>query len=367
MLLAARRAGYRQVVYLARDHTVLSDLAIRADWTGIAGLVETLRPLVIAPANALAETEWLARLAATRLTDSAWAAVADGIVMLSGAVARDALALLADGDAYSLPALHERLTQRFGAPTALPAGIEPMVLAKPDDGRAAERRLLRSVIKDTDGFMARHVERPISLSISRHLAPTPVTPNQMTLISLAIGLAGAPFFLSAQALWQTVGALLLLAHSILDGCDGELARLKFQESRWGGVLDFWADNIVHCATFGCMAAGWSQAAGGALPLWLGAAAILGTIGSAGFVYWRVMRPKEAAGPLYTSVSTAPGRPLARLLDALSRRDFIYVVLAFALFGKVGWFLVLTAVGAPSFFFLLVVLAWREGAASSSGN
>src|SRR2546426_3192414 len=38
-----------------------------------------------------------------------------------------------------------------------------------------------------------------------------------------------------------------LAHSILDGCDGELARLKFQHSRWGAVLDFWCDNVVHVA------------------------------------------------------------------------------------------------------------------------
>jgi 1L-myo-inositol 1-phosphate cytidylyltransferase / CDP-L-myo-inositol myo-inositolphosphotransferase len=366
MVLAARRAGYRQVVYLARDHTVLPELVMPADWTGIAALLETSWGVVIAPANALGEREWLERLAAMQLTASAWSAAPEGIVLLPGAVARDALAQLAEADAYDLPAVHERLTRRFGAPAALPAEIAPMVVATPDDARAAERRLLRSVIKDTDGFMARHVERPISLAISRRLAPTSVTPNQMSLISLAVGLAGAPFLLSAEALWQTVGALLLLAHSILDGCDGELARLKFEESRWGGVLDFWGDNIVHCAVFGCMAAGWSRALGGALPLWLGAAAILGTIGSASFVYWRVMRPKEGEGPLYTSVSTAPGRPLARLLDALSRRDFIYLVLAFALAGKVGWFLVLTAVGAPTFFLLLVVLAWREGAAPPSG-
>jgi phosphatidylglycerophosphate synthase len=366
MRRAARRAGYRQVVQLARDDAVMPEPAMRADWAGIAALVETSRPLVIAPANALAESGWLERLARMRLASSAWAAAPpDGTVMLPGAVAREALALLAESDASGLPAVHQRLTRRFGAPAALPAEVAPMIVAAPDDVRAAERRLLRSAIKDTDGFMARHVERPLSLAVSRRLAPTSVTPNQMTLISLAVGLAGAPFLLSAAAPWQTVGALLLLAHSILDGCDGELARLKFEESRWGGVLDFWGDNVVHCAIFAGMAAGWSRVAGGALPLWLGAAAILGTIGSASFVYWRVMRPKAGEGPLYTSVSAAPGRPLARLLDALSRRDFIYLVLAFALFGKAGWFLVPAAIGAPTFFCLLLVLAWRESAAPSS--
>ena len=77
------------------------------------------------------------------------------------------------------------------------------------------------------------------------------------MISIAIGLCGAPFFLSALWYWQTVGALLFLLHSIVDGCDGELARLRFQESRFGGILDFWGDNIVHVGIFACIAVGWA--------------------------------------------------------------------------------------------------------------
>ena len=183
-----------------------------------------------------------------------------------------------------------------------------MVVETSTDVRVAERRLLRSLVKDTDGFMARHVERPISLQIVRRLASTAVTPNQITMVSVAIGLSGAPFFLSALWPWQTVGALLFLAHSILDGCDGELARLRFQESRWGGVLDFWGDNVVHIATFACMAVGWSLSAAATWPLLLGAAAVLGNLGSAGFVYWRLMRVKDDSGPLFTSVSDGSRPP-----------------------------------------------------------
>ena len=103
-----------------------------------------------------------------------------------------------------------------------------MIVAGPADYRLAERRLLRALVKDTDGFMARYFDRPISLAVSRRLASTSITPNQMTLISVAIGLIGAPFFLSAQPIWQTIGALLFLAHSVLDGCDGELAQTQVQ-------------------------------------------------------------------------------------------------------------------------------------------
>jgi hypothetical protein len=72
-----------------------------------------------------------------------------------------------------------------------------------------------------------------------------------------------------------------------------------------------------------------------------------------------MRRKKDSGPLFTSVATVPGQTLARMLDAASRRDFIYLVLFLALFGKSNWFLVLAAVGAPVFFLLLVFLAARE--------
>jgi phosphatidylglycerophosphate synthase len=242
---------------------------------------------------------------------------------------------------------------------AIPAAIDPLVVTTPADVDDAEWRLLRGLVKDTDGFMARNVERPISVRIARRLASTGITPNQVTLLSVGIGLCGALFFLSAHWLWQTIGALLFLAHSILDGCDGELARLRFQESRFGGIIDYWGDNVVHIVVFACIAIGWSLSIGASWPLLLGVAAALGNLGSAGFVYWRTMHTKKEGGPLFTSVATMPGETLARMLDAASRRDFIYLVLFLALFGKSNWFLVLAAAGAPIFFLLLVFLAARE--------
>jgi phosphatidylglycerophosphate synthase len=360
-VLAARRAGFGAVYSLGEERAAPAGSVAEGDWAGLAAaLPGATAPLAIAPSGLLAETDWLERLAQTRLGAAAWAALPGRLVLIAPAATAEALATLAAlGNAADLPSVVEALARRFGAPAGLPAVIDPMLLTAPDDRRAAERRLLRNLVKDTDGFMARHVERPLSLAVSRVLAGTPVTPNQMTLLSVAVGLAGAPGFLSETPLWQTAGALLLLAHSILDGCDGELARLRFQESRWGGILDFWGDNVVHAVVFACMAIGWSNASDAAWPFLLGLAAVIGTIGSASLVYWRMMRPKADGGPLYTSVSAAPGRRLARLLDALSRRDFIYLVVVCALFGKAAWFLVLAGLGAPIFLVLLFVLAARE--------
>ena len=227
------------------------------------------------------------------------------------------------------------------------------------DIRRAERHLLSSLVKDTEGFMSRHFERKISLAVSRLLAGTSVTPNAMTLVSIAIGLAGSAFFLRSTASSEMIGALLFLLHSILDGCDGELARLKFQESRWGGLLDFWGDNVVHAAVFSAMAVGWSRKVDEAWPLALGALAVLGTFASAYFIYRRTMGPRKAEGPLYTSVAAEGETRLSRVADALSRRDFIYLVLILSAFGKAHWFLLLAAVGAPAFFLVLTVIASGE--------
>jgi 1L-myo-inositol 1-phosphate cytidylyltransferase / CDP-L-myo-inositol myo-inositolphosphotransferase len=360
--MAARRAGYGQIFFLARDRAAPPGTTMIVDWSRLADalLPSQTASLVIAPATILSETVWLKGLAATQIEPAAWAAIPDRIIVLAATAVPDALAVLhAEGGASDLSAVQERLTRRFGSAAAVPIEIDPMVVATLQDIRVAERRLLSGLVKDTDGFMARHFDRRISLQISRRLAPTSVTPSQITLLSTAVGLCGAPFFLSAHWSWQTVGALLFLLHSIVDGCDGELARLKFQESRYGGILDVLGDNVVHLAIFACIAAGWALSAAATWPLWLGAAAIVGTLGSAGFVYWRQLRVKDGNGPFFTSVSTAPDDRLVRLMDAASRRDFIYFVVVLALFGKSSWFLLLASVGAPIFLFLLVVLAVRE--------
>ena len=247
---------------------------------------------------------------------------------------------------------------RAGAPPSS-AGV---AAASAADLPRAEQYLLGSLVKDTEGFMSRNFERKISLAISRRLAGTHVTPNAMTLVSIGIGIFGASFFLETSAARQTAGALLFLLHSILDGCDGELARLKFQESRYGGLLDFWGDNVVHVAVFSALAVGWSRSSGAAWPLVLGALAVAGTLASASLVYFRTMAAATAAareGPLYTTVATREATRLSRVADALSRRDFIYLVLILSAFGKAAWFLVLTAVGAPIYFLVLTAIALAE--------
>ncbi|MDX8392377.1 MAG: CDP-alcohol phosphatidyltransferase family protein [Mariprofundaceae bacterium] len=232
-----------------------------------------------------------------------------------------------------------------------------MTVDDADAVQQAEKRLFGDLSKETDGFLANLINRRISLAVTRCLMNTSVSPNQMTLVSTAIGLAAALCFLSPVYGLQLTGALLFLLHSILDGCDGELARLKFMDSRLGGILDFWSDNLVHMAVFTCMGIGWGLTSGETWPFALAAGATGGTFLSAALVYTHSMREQKENGPLYTSVSTSTKKTKpTQLADTLSRRDFIYLVLLLALFGKAQWFVLPAAIGAPLFAVLLVTIA-----------
>jgi len=85
-----------------------------------------------------------------------------------------------------------------------------------------------------------------SMRLTRLLArrSLAVTPNHVTIAAIAVGLAAA--WLASRgghALFALAGVLLEL-NSILDSCDGELARLRFQYSRLGQWLDNLADDVV---------------------------------------------------------------------------------------------------------------------------
>ena len=343
IVLAAERAGFDRILVHPRAcpswPLLAGTAAARLD--GDPPLVSRAR-LVLVPANVLPQARWLRALREMPLDPETLAVDASLTAVVESAGIDEVLrsACQAAGAEDLIATLSRRLARATEADD--PAGR--FALGDGAEAPAAEDWLLRSLIKDTEGFMSRHVERRISLAITRRLVGTRITPNQMTLVSLSIGLLGAPFFLSAEPLHQLIGALLFLTHSILDGCDGELARLKFQESPAGARLDFWGDNLVHVAVFGCMAMGWSQAEASRWPLLLGALAITGTAASAYLVAHRD-GAAAAAGP--------PGR----LADAVANRDFIYLVLLLACFGRAHWFLVPVALGTPIF---MMLVRWGAG-------
>ncbi len=97
--------------------------------------------------------------------------------------------------------------------------------------------------KPGDGPISRFINRPLSSRISRFLLWVfpGVTPNMLTFVSTIIGvvsgvLAGMQFFV--------LGAILIQLSSVVDGCDGEIARAKNLQSAHGDALDSILDRLV---------------------------------------------------------------------------------------------------------------------------
>lgn len=121
--------------------------------------------------------------------------------------------------------------------------------------RGAENLLLTSLIKATDGMISRGINRKISLRVTQSLLETSLTPNQMTGVAALFGFAAIASVAIGGAAWFIPGAVLLQLQSILDGCDGEISRLKYIRSRLGEWLDQVVDDLVNLGFF--MATGWA--------------------------------------------------------------------------------------------------------------
>ena len=119
----------------------------------------------------------------------------------------------------------------------------------PKDLEKAERELLDQMrAKPNDGPVSKYINRPVSVRISRRLTRLPVTPNQISLVSFLCSLVGAGLFALGGYPALLAGGILAQFASIIDGCDGEVARLKYCESDFGGwfdaVLDRYADAFL---------------------------------------------------------------------------------------------------------------------------
>lgn len=202
-----------------------------------------------------------------------------------------------------------------------------------------------------DGYVDRYFNRYLSRPITVLLARTPVTPNQVTIVSGLIGLAAGAVIARGGYGDGIAGALLLQLSVVFDDVDGELARLKRMFSDWGEMLDNTVDTVTHLAVFGGIAVAVSRSHGGAavaLPGLLLLSGVVVTFAVVTYLERRVF-PGGADDPLM--------RRLKGYVELLSGRDSSVIVLGFALAGRFDWFLYGAAVGSHVFW-ISVVWMWR---------
>jgi hypothetical protein len=219
--------------------------------------------------------------------------------------------------------------------------------------RLAERKLDGWLVKPTDGIFAR-ANRKISIPISRLIIPFSITPNMVSLFTLGVSFT-AGVFLALGGYWNVLtGAVLSWFSSVLDGCDGEVARLKMQESAFGCWLETICDNLYYIFTFSGVTIGLVRSSGNRGYFLYGGLLLLGVTASAlvtGFQRQHLAsaRPEQYLLEWHKKADSRSSNPLlylGRHTEFIIRRCFLpYVILFFAIFGVMQWFLIAASIGA----------------------
>src|SRR5581483_2724167 len=208
-----------------------------------------------------------------------------------------------------------------------------------------ELSLARELPRQTaakDAPLARMIDRRLSWRISLEIARNAITPNQVTVAATIVGLLSAVLFAIPAYSVRLAAAALFLASTTLDGVDGEVARLKFAESRFGAHLDTLTDNLVHLCLFVGIMIGCYRASARSAYLVLIAVMLGGMI----TFYVAGQRARRVDGPA--------AKAWLDHLEQLTGRDFAYVLLLLALVDHLEYF----AWGASLGAYVVAMSLWR---------
>lgn len=238
-------------------------------------------------------------------------------------------------------------------PEGVTADVPWRYLRSADDIPACERDFLRHAGKTQDGLVSRHVNRPISRTISRLLLKFPITPNTWSVSIFALPLCASALLLRGSDTAFLLGCVIFQLYSIVDGCDGEIARAKFMQTESGRRLDSLLDLTGNMLLALCLGVGlarqWEQShVSGWFYLLEGVAAAAFIALSEGIVFARRSRtePRVRAtrwnGALYQrhhefferSGILILGERFAWWLVQLTKRDM--AMLGFLLLAAFGW-------------------------------
>jgi phosphatidylglycerophosphate synthase len=181
--------------------------------------------------------------------------------------------------------LLERLNTVQSAKWPMPDGADIALKRAPLVARAVTRAELpdveqtvrRAMFKPNDTYLAR-LNRRMSLPVSVWLIEhTSLSANALSVVLVALGFVAAWLFGIGSYMASVAGALLSLAASILDGSDGEIARLKYEESAFGCWVETIGDYSYYLALFAGITIGAVRSTGRPLFAWVGAGAMAGLI------------------------------------------------------------------------------------------
>ena len=110
--------------------------------------------------------------------------------------------------------------------------------------------------------------RPLAFLLVKAIYITSITPNQLTVISMILGVIGGFFYSFGNHSVFITGAVLVLLYNVFDCSDGQLARLKKNGTAVGRILDGIADYVVSVAVYFGIAFGYANSSSNPLLWWI---------------------------------------------------------------------------------------------------
>lgn len=330
--LTLRHFGATQVVVIVEEgealqalqaeHPSMDAFLTRAQWEAMVALDPGPRWL-LGRADHVYDKRWkgvvegMRRAGHTGVVSSRWGSSAlwmhDGEQILSGAISSESPSHMSSPACFDI-----HVTD---APSA----------------RKAEDALWNSCRKDLDGLISRNLNRHLSLFISRRLVNLPIKPNHISVFCIFLGLMSGFFALQGDYTGVLLGALFLKANSVIDGVDGELARVKWEYSKAGELLDSVGDNVANFSFFGALTYA-TYYSGDVFFGQLGMACLAMWVSYIGFLYAQLFKLKRGDVLMVRQnvdeVATGWLKQLVHLLrTVILRRDgYVFVILLLALLG-----------------------------------
>jgi hypothetical protein len=112
--------------------------------------------------------------------------------------------------------------------------------------------------------------RRVGFVLAKLFTHTPITANGVTILSMISGIAAGLFYSAGESTKTIIAGILFFTYNVLDCTDGQLARLNGTSSKFGRMLDGFADYVTGIAIFVGITIGYSGQFYN-IPIWWGLA------------------------------------------------------------------------------------------------
>ncbi|MGR3318804.1 MAG: CDP-alcohol phosphatidyltransferase family protein [Candidatus Anammoxibacter sp.] len=213
----------------------------------------------------------------------------------------------------------------------------------------------------SDTLIDKYFNRKVSAVITAVLLKTPLTANHVTILNTFVGLLAAFFFTKGSYYYVLAGALIYQLNTIIDHCDGEIARAKNQSSRFGFLLDLLTDTIVGSSIMVCIGLGLSSSLNNHLYFMLGIVAGMGAFVSGMLIFYNVKQMKGVSSTISFAKNNygKPPTVLETFVDNTTNKNISLYILITVLISKLDILLIIMAIGAQIHWIIVFIVVYKK--------